>query len=197
MDAWWHEVWVTLQAEFADIGDAAQLTRITVRLLIAALLGAILGFEREHKGKAAGVRTHMLVAGGAAGIAAAFNTPLAGIVFAIEELSGRFEHRFSGTLLTAVIVGGVVSLGLLGNYTYFGHVSARLPLGQGWLAILLLLPIGAFMEKGLTIKTGQTHVQRYLEPLMKKVLDGDIDGFLRASLMTRLKGSPTKVEDIE
>ncbi len=66
-----------------------------------------------------------------------FNTPLAGIVFAIEELSGRFEHRFSGTLLTAVIVGGVVSLGLLGNYTYFGHVSARLPLGQGWLAILL------------------------------------------------------------
>ena len=81
--------------------------------------------------------SHFLLAGGAAGIAAAFNTPLAGIVFAIEELSGRFEHRFSGTLLTAVIVGGVVSLGLLGNYTYFGHVSARLPLGQGWAAILL------------------------------------------------------------
>jgi H+/Cl- antiporter ClcA len=81
--------------------------------------------------------SHFLLAGGAAGIAAAFNTPLAGIVFAIEELSGRFEHRFSGTLLTAVIVGGVVSLGLLGNYVYFGHVSTALPLGQAWLAILL------------------------------------------------------------
>jgi len=81
--------------------------------------------------------SHFLLAGGAAGIAAAFNTPLAGIVFAIEELSGRFEHRFSGTLLTAVIVGGVVSLGLLGNYTYFGKVSATLPLGQAWLAILV------------------------------------------------------------
>ena len=81
--------------------------------------------------------SHFLLAGGAAGIAAAFNTPLAGVVFAIEELSGRFEHRFSGTLLTAVIVGGVVSLGLLGNYTYFGHVSAHLPLGKAWLAILL------------------------------------------------------------
>ena len=80
--------------------------------------------------------SHFLLAGGAVGIAAAFNTPLAGIVFAIEEQQ-YFEHRFSGTLLTAVIVGGVVSLGLLGNYTYFGHVSARLPLGQGWLAILL------------------------------------------------------------
>ncbi|WNH50678.1 chloride channel protein [Stenotrophomonas aracearum] len=93
-------------------------------------------------GRLAGFRdpkelSHFLLAGGAAGIAAAFNTPLAGIVFAIEELSGRFEHRFSGTLLTAVIVGGVVSLGLLGSYTYFGKVTAFLPLGQAWLAILL------------------------------------------------------------
>lgn len=81
--------------------------------------------------------SHFLLAGGAAGIAAAFNTPLAGVVFAIEELSGRFEHRFSGTLLTAVIVGGVVSLGVLGNYTYFGRLSATLPLGQAWGAVAL------------------------------------------------------------
>lgn len=59
------------------------------------------------------------------------------MVFAIEELSDRYEHRFSGTLLTAVIVGGVVSLGLIGNYTYFGKVAGRLPLGAGWLAVPL------------------------------------------------------------
>jgi len=88
---------------------------------------------------------HFLLAGGAAGIAAAFNTPLAGVVFAIEELSGRFEHRFSGTLLTAVIVGGVVSLGLLGNYTYFGRVPAGLPLGQAWLAIPLCAIAGGLL----------------------------------------------------
>ena len=41
MDAWWQEVWQTLQAEFADIGDAKQLTQITVRLLIAAVLGGL------------------------------------------------------------------------------------------------------------------------------------------------------------
>lgn len=57
MDAWWHEVWLTLVAEFADITDAKQITQITVRLLMAALLGGILGFEREQQGKAAGVRT--------------------------------------------------------------------------------------------------------------------------------------------
>ena len=81
--------------------------------------------------------SHFLLAGGASGIAAAFNAPLAGVVFAIEELSGRFEHRFSGTLLTAVIVGGVVSLGLLGNYTYFGKISVSLPLDRAWIAIIL------------------------------------------------------------
>lgn len=56
----------TLRAEFSDIPDAAQITRILVRLLLAALLGGLLGYERERHGKAAGVRTHMLVAMGAA-----------------------------------------------------------------------------------------------------------------------------------
>jgi H+/Cl- antiporter ClcA len=80
--------------------------------------------------------SRFILAGGAAGIAAAFNAPLAGVVFAIEELAGAFEHRFSGLLLTSVIVGGIVSLGVLGNYSYFGEVSASLPLGNAWLAVL-------------------------------------------------------------
>jgi putative Mg2+ transporter-C (MgtC) family protein len=66
MSPWWQEVQETLVAEFGDITDASQLTRISVRLLMAAILGGILGFEREQKGKAAGVRTHMLVSLGAA-----------------------------------------------------------------------------------------------------------------------------------
>ncbi|HUH55949.1 MAG TPA: chloride channel protein [Rhodanobacter sp.] len=81
--------------------------------------------------------SRFILAGGAAGIAAAFNTPLAGVVFAIEELAGTFEHRFSGLLLTAVIIGGVVSLGIMGNYSYFGEVEVSLPLGRAWLAVLL------------------------------------------------------------
>ena len=81
--------------------------------------------------------SRFILAGGACGIAAAFNTPLAGVVFAIEELAGTFEHRFSGLLLTAVIVGGIVSMGVLGNYSYFGEVQASLPLGHAWLAVLL------------------------------------------------------------
>lgn len=56
----------TIVTEFSDISNPAEMTRIAVRLLLATLLGGLLGYERERKGKAAGVKTHMLVAIGAA-----------------------------------------------------------------------------------------------------------------------------------
>lgn len=56
----------TVVSEFSDLPDITEATRIVVRLGMAALLGGVLGWEREHAGKAAGVRTHMLVAMGAA-----------------------------------------------------------------------------------------------------------------------------------
>ena len=62
----WQQITETFIAEFSDLPDAAQVTRILLRLTLAALLGGLLGIERESKGKAAGVRTHMLVAMGSA-----------------------------------------------------------------------------------------------------------------------------------
>ena len=62
----WDTITATVASEFSDVTDLAQLTRIAVRLSLAALLGFVLGFEREQQGKAAGVRTHMLVAIGSA-----------------------------------------------------------------------------------------------------------------------------------
>ncbi|HEY4374040.1 MAG TPA: chloride channel protein [Burkholderiales bacterium] len=64
----------------------------------------------------------LVLAGGAAGVAAAFNTPLAGIVFAIEELGKRLEGRTSGILVSTIIVSGLASISILGNYNYFGHM---------------------------------------------------------------------------
>jgi H+/Cl- antiporter ClcA len=64
----------------------------------------------------------LILAGGAAGIAAAFNTPLAGIVFAVEELGRRLETRTSGVLISTIIISGLVAIALKGNYTYFGQL---------------------------------------------------------------------------
>ncbi len=72
----------------------------------------------------------LTLAGGAAGIAAAFNTPLAGITFAIEELGRRFESRTSGVLLSTIIIAGLVAIALEGNYRYFGHLAVG-PVGMG------------------------------------------------------------------
>lgn len=112
----------------ASIGREGPTVHIGAAIMRA--IGIRFGFSDARQ------TSRFLLAGGAAGIAAAFNTPLAGVVFAIEELSGAYEHRFSGTLLTAVIVGGVLTLAILGDYTYFGQMSAALPFGQGWLAVL-------------------------------------------------------------
>lgn len=65
----------------------------------------------------------LILAGGAAGVAAAFNTPLAGIVFAVEELGRRLETRTSGVLISTIILSGLVAIALLGNYNYFGHLK--------------------------------------------------------------------------
>lgn len=66
MSSTWQQISSTVAAEFSDVKDVGELTTITVRLFMAALLGGILGFEREQRGKAAGIKTHMLVAIGSA-----------------------------------------------------------------------------------------------------------------------------------
>jgi putative Mg2+ transporter-C (MgtC) family protein len=66
MDALWHEVWRGVQSDFADLPGVAAVTQSVLRLLFAALLGGLVGFQREQAGKAAGLRTHMLVALGSA-----------------------------------------------------------------------------------------------------------------------------------
>lgn len=66
----------------------------------------------------------MVVAGGAAGIAAAFNTPLAGVAFAIEELSNTYESKTNGLIMLSVLLAGLVAQSLLGSHAYL-ELTAR------------------------------------------------------------------------
>ncbi|MGD9812253.1 MAG: chloride channel protein [Sphingobium sp.] len=107
----------------------------TAALLIGASVGregptvqisaALLGWT--HRILQVPMRVSVMIAGGAAGVAAAFNTPLAGITFAIEELAAAYEQRMTLLVIATVIISGMVTLGLAGNYVYFGGgVEARL-----------------------------------------------------------------------
>ncbi|WP_426407728.1 chloride channel protein [Bradyrhizobium ganzhouense] len=84
----------------------------------------------------------LILAGAAAGVAAAFNTPLAGIVFGIEEMSRAFETRTSSLIIAAVIAAGLTSLALAGNYAYFGSSAMSLARGADWLAVPLCGVVG-------------------------------------------------------
>lgn len=88
----------------------------------------------------------MILAGGAAGIAAAFNTPIAGVVFAIEELSRSYEERTSGTVMTAVILSGVTSLALVGYSPYFGRTAVgTVTMDTLWIAVALIGIVGGLL----------------------------------------------------
>jgi len=88
------------------------------------------------------MRRNVILAGAAAGIAAAFNTPLAGIVFAIEEMARAFETRYSGVVLTAIVLAGAASLSILGNYSYFGAADGAYLIARDWFAIGVVGVIG-------------------------------------------------------
>ncbi|AXB76351.1 chloride channel protein [Novosphingobium sp. P6W] len=83
------------------------------------------------------VTSGVLIAGGAAGVAAAFNTPLAGVAFAIEELAAAFEQRVAVLVMAAVVVSGLVSLSIAGDYVYFGAMHQTLVIGS----VVVVAPI--------------------------------------------------------
>jgi H+/Cl- antiporter ClcA len=94
-------------------------------------LGSLASFPKHDLEKG------LILAGAAAGVAGAFNTPLAGIVFAIEEMSRSFEEHNSTTILMTVIIAGITSLALLGDYSYFGHTSESLAFGSEWSVVVI------------------------------------------------------------
>lgn len=129
---------VSLKLTFGKIGltSAGLLAGLSIgregpSVQIAA---GIMQHAKVMLGPKTGITRHaLLVAGGSAGIAAAFHAPLAGVVFAIEELSRKMESRNSGLMIAAIVLGGLMAVSTFGNLTYFGRIQVpRL----GWEALI-------------------------------------------------------------
>ncbi len=116
----------------------------------------------------------LIMAGGAAGIAAAFNTPLGGIMFAIEELSKSLEQRSNGLIIASIVLAGLMSISIEGNNTYFGVLHAgEINLNvilSSCLVIIVSGILGGLFSKliifSLKLRTGRIGILRTKSPLL-------------------------------
>lgn len=155
----WDVMIATLAAEFSDIKDIEQITRVTFRLLLAAILGGMLGYERESQGKAAGLRTHMLVSLGAALFVLgadptgtmndAMSRVIQGIVAGIGFLG-------AGTILKGDSLANVRGLTTAAGLWLTAAVGVAVGLGQDVVAIvatllaLVILHVVTLVERDTT-----------------------------------------------
>ncbi|RAK56215.1 chloride channel protein EriC [Phenylobacterium soli] len=164
-EARWHGRWG---------GQRVTLRTAAWKVVLAAWLyvcGASIGREGPSVQVVAGIvrsltrglkggpgRRALILAGGAAGVAAAFNTPIAGVVFAVEELAKGFEKRTHTTVILVVVVAGFTSYAVQGDYAYFGLGSGEVTLTASWLLAPLIGVVGGLagglFARGVAFFTG-------------------------------------------
>lgn len=137
----------------------------TVHVAVGVFLGTLLLFRRWL-----GLnfdRRSAAIAGGAAGLAAAFNTPLAGVTFAIEELSEHYFSSVKDIVLMAIIVAAVMAKMLTGEYAYFGRLED--PSAVPLFATLLIGVVGggAGILFGVLLLRGSEQLKRYQTGAMR------------------------------
>jgi H+/Cl- antiporter ClcA len=113
------------------------------------IAAGVMHHARRWLPKKAQIPEHsLLIAGGAAGIAAAFNTPLGGVMFAIEELSKKSGQRSTSLILVAIVVGGLMGLSAYGNASHFGEIRVE-KLSWALLMPALLVAVMSGLAGGL------------------------------------------------
>jgi H+/Cl- antiporter ClcA len=146
------------------------------------IAAAVMGLS--HRMLRVPLRGAVLIAGGAAGVATAFNTPLAGLLFAIEELAAAYEQRVT-LLVAAIVIAGMVAQSVQGDYVYFGLIGAHMGLGSA----LVVVPVaglagglagGAFSRLMLALAVGSHAFTRWSKsrPVLFATLCGLVVGGL-------------------
>lgn len=156
----WEVIIGTVVAEFSDINDVEQTTRVVLRLVLAVMLGGLLGYERESQGKAAGLRTHMLVALGAALFIIGADLGI------VSEPTGTMNDAMS-----RVIQGVVAGVGFLGAGTILKSESLAsvrgLTTAAGlWLTAAMGVAVGLGQEVLAILATLLALITLHLVPLL-------------------------------
>lgn len=148
----------TIVAEFSDLNDLGEMVVVVVRLMVAALLGGLLGLERERRGKAAGIRTHMLVCMGAA------------LFIFIPQQAGISDSEMS-----RVIQGVIAGIGFLCAGTIFTGTGARdatgLTTAAGiWFTAAIGIAVGLGREQTAVLCTVLAWLVLYVVPFFSRAI---------------------------
>ena len=161
MSSVWTTVLDTVAKEFTDIDDVEHFTRVAVRLLLAGILGFALGFERETQGKAAGARTHMLVALGSA------------LFVLVPQLSGAELADMSRVIQGLVAGVGFLCAGaILKNSNKEQDVRGLTTAAGMWMTAAIGMACGLGREVTAIISTVLALVVLALVPHFSRGLEG-------------------------
>ncbi len=152
MDDLWPSIARAVVREFSDVPDVAQATRIVVRLTMAALLGGLLGWERAHAGKAAGIRTHMLVAMGSA-------------LFVLVAQQGGIDPGDNSRVMQGVIAGiGFLGAGTILKGNAEGQVRGLTTAAGIWMTAAIGIAAGLGQEATAVLCTALALAVLWLIP---------------------------------
>ena len=155
----WQRISDTVLSEFSDLPDVEQATRVMVRLTLAALLGGVLGIEREQHGKAAGVRTHMLVAMGAA-------------LFVLVSQQGGMASADLSRVVQGVIAGvGFLGAGAILKMDGEERVKGLTTAAGIWLTAAIGVAAGMGREATAVLSTLLTLAIFALVPKLVRLMD--------------------------
>jgi putative Mg2+ transporter-C (MgtC) family protein len=141
MEAWWQQIADAVAAEFSDLPGLSDATTIALRLVIAAALGGLLGYEREQRGKAAGLRTHMLVALGAA-------------LFVLVPQQSGMSHADMSRVIQGVITGmGFLGAGAILKMTNEETIKGLTTAAGLWVTAAIGIAVGLGREASAVLST--------------------------------------------
>ena len=137
----WEAIVHTVAEEFSDLGDASEVTQLVVRLVVASLLGGVLGLQRERQGKPAGVRTHMLVAASSA------------LIVVVSLQSGMDDEALSRVLQGLLAGVGFVCAGAILKLEKEEQVQGLTTAAGVWMTAVIGIAAGLGREMSAALST--------------------------------------------
>jgi len=116
-------IWSKMFLSAFNIGTGASLGRegptVQICAAVASLLGRMFAISRKRL-------QSLIPVGAAAGLAAAFNTPIAAVIFTLEEILGQTASRPLGSIVIAAVIAAVIERAILGEHALFNVPAYRL-----------------------------------------------------------------------